>query len=86
MEDEIPEMTREGVLEAVETQIRENDPPEAGETLQRLMKEGQSRDEAIRLIACVLMDEMFHIMEQQRDFDRARYVSGLSRLPRLPWD
>lgn len=86
MEDEIREMSREGVLEAVETQIRENDPPEAGETLQRLMQEGQARDEAIRLIACVLMDEMFHIMEQQRAFDRDRYVSGLSRLPRLPWD
>lgn len=86
MEDEIPEMSREGVLEAVETQIRDNDPPETGETLQRLMQEGQARDEAIRLIACVLMDEMFHILQQQRAFDRSRYVSGLSRLPRMPWE
>jgi peroxiredoxin family protein len=86
MRDEIPEMTREGVLQAVETQIRDKEPPETGKTLERLRKEGRERDEAIRLIACVLMDEMFHVMEQQRDFDRARYVQGLSRLPHLPWE
>lgn len=59
---------------------------EAVETLQRLVKQGRPREEAIRLIACVLMDEMFHVMDQGREFDRARYVSGLSRLPRLPWE
>lgn len=86
MDDEEAEFARKAILEAVETQIRDGEPPETAETLQRLMDEGESREEAIRLISCVLADEMFQIMKHEREFDRAGYVEALARLPRMPWE
>lgn len=86
MDDEDSKFAREAILEAVETQIRERDPPETEATLRRLMEEGEPREEAIRLIACVLADEMFQIMKHEREFDRAGYVRALDRLPRMPWE
>lgn len=77
---------REVILEAVENQIRKNDPIEAKETLDRLIQSGQSREEALRLIAGVLANEMFNVMKSKSHFDNARYVANLARLPKLPWD
>ncbi len=78
--------TRELIVEAVENQIRKNDPLEARETLDRLIQSGQSREEALRLIAGVLANEMFEVMKSKSHFDNARYVANLERLPKLPWD
>jgi hypothetical protein len=77
---------REVIFEAVENQIRKNDPPETKETLDRLIQSGQSREEALRLIAGVLANEMFEVMKSKRQYDNARYVANLARLPNLPWD
>ncbi len=77
---------REVILEAVENQIRRNDPREAKETLDRLIQAGQTREEALRLIAGVLANEMFEVMKSKSNFDNARYVANLARLPKLPWD
>jgi hypothetical protein len=76
---------REVILEAVENQIRKNDPPETKETLDRLIHSGQSREEALRLIAGVLANEMFEVMKNKRQYDNARYVANLARLPNPPW-
>jgi hypothetical protein len=38
-------------LEVVENQIRDNDPPETRQTLDRLLAEGYTADEARRLIS-----------------------------------
>jgi hypothetical protein len=73
------------IFEAVENQIRKNDPPETKETLDRLMQSGQSREGALRLIAGVLANEMFEVMKSKRHYDNARYVANLARLPKLPW-
>lgn len=86
MDDEDAELARAAILEAVETQIEEGEPRETSETLERLVAEGYPREEAIRLIGCVLASEMFEIMQQEREYDRARYVQALSRLPHLPWE
>jgi hypothetical protein len=77
---------REVILKAVENQIRKNDPPETKETLNRLIQSGQSREEALRLIAGVLANEMFEVMKSRTHYDNARYVANLGRLPNLPWD
>lgn len=86
MDDQGSELARMAILEAIETQIEEGDPPETAQTLQRLMSAGESREEALRLIGCVMADEMFHIMKHKRVFDLARYTRMLGRLPRMPWD
>jgi hypothetical protein len=86
MATEDPSRAREVILGAVENQIRKNDPREAKETLDRLIQSGQSREEALRLIAAVLANEMFEVMKDKGHFDNARYVAKLARLPDLPWD
>lgn len=86
MDEEESEYARAAVFKAIETQLSDGDPPETGETLDRLLEEGYSRDEAMRLIGCALADEMFQIMKQEREYDRSRYVALLRKLPTLPWD
>ena len=76
---------REVIFAAVENQIRRNDPPETKETLDRLIQTGQSRENALRLIAAVLANEMYEVMKSKRQFDNARYVANLAGLPSLPW-
>ncbi len=86
MDEEQSEQTRAAILEAVETQLADGDPPETAEALDRLLAEGYPRDEAVRLIGCALADEAFQIMKHEREYDRARYVGLLRKLPDLPWD
>lgn len=70
----------------VENQLRDNDPPETRKTLDRLMASGHDREEAMRLIACVVASEIFHVMKYKREFDRGRYAMHLDLLPTMPWD
>lgn len=77
-------MLRRQMLEVVENQLRDNDPPETRATLDRLVREGHSASEAKRLIACVVVAEMFHVMERHQPYDQDRFVSGLRGLPDLP--
>lgn len=77
---------RKAVLNAVEKQITDSEPPETAATLERLMSEGYQRDEAKLLIGRVLAVEMFAIMKQGREHDAAGYARALARLPELPGD
>jgi hypothetical protein len=80
-----PELKR-AILEVVENQLRENNPPATRETLDRLMKEGFSRTKAMDLIACVLVCEMSDVVRNSEPFQEDRFVAELRALPRLPWD
>lgn len=72
------------LLQAVEEQVRTNEPPEVAATLARLQSAGHDRDEAISLIGAVLMFELNEVMRHDREFDPARYAARLAALPRLP--
>lgn len=74
------------MFEVIEKQLRNNDPPETQKTLERLLGGGRSRQEAMRLIACVLATELFHVMKSESPYDHARYSANLERLPELPFD
>lgn len=71
---------------AVRKQIRSNDPPVTKETCNRLLSEGIEENEVIRLIACVLANEMHAIMKLERPFDVDDYAKMLAKLPVLPWE
>ncbi len=77
---------RKAVLEAVEKQITDGEPPETAETLERLVDEGYPRAEAVRMIGHVLASEMFEIMKEEREYDHAGYARALAKLPQLPGD
>lgn len=80
------ERARAVIFEVIETQVRNNDPPETRQTLDRLIGAGHSRAEAKRLIACVLATELFDVMKSEKPYNNARYVANLERLPELPWE
>lgn len=81
-----PEAVRATLFEVIENQLRSNDPPEAQETLRRLVAEGHTHDEAMKLIACALAIEIFDVLKTQAPYDHARYAANLKRLPELPDD
>jgi hypothetical protein len=74
------------IMEVVENQIRNNDPPQTGQTFKRLMAAGRSEKEAKRLIACVVSAEIFDVLKKQELFNLDRFVKALDRLPAMPWD
>ena len=71
-------------LETVENQLADNDPPETQETLDRLMGQGLSEDDAKLYIAQAISVEVFDVMKNQNEFNERRYVKNLKRLPKEP--
>jgi hypothetical protein len=72
------------ILQTIDSQILGNDPPEARETLQRLVGQGFTPDQAKSLIGAAIATEIFELYEHQAPFNRARYVENLKKLPFLP--
>ncbi len=68
------------ILEVVENQIREDDPPETRQTLERLLAAGYSRKQAIEMIGSALVEEIWAIMHENKPFDRARFSALLEQL------
>jgi uncharacterized protein DUF1841 len=74
------------MYEVVDNQLHDNRPPETRQTLERLLAQGYSRDEARRLIANVVASEIFSVLKKKKPYDEARFVAALRWLPRLPWE
>jgi len=74
---------RDAFMEVVVNQLETGDPPETKATLDRLMADGNSRGEAMQLIAAVARKEMQAMMSEGRTFDNARYAKLLAKLPKL---
>ncbi|NOQ67758.1 MAG: hypothetical protein GQ556_11175 [Desulfobacterales bacterium] len=77
---------REAILEVIKSQIKENDPPETKQTLDRLLREGFPEEEALKLIGYVVASEVFTVLKENRNYDHAKYISALNALPKLPWE
>lgn len=74
------------VIQRVKEQIANGAPPEVGQTHDRLIADGYPKEEAYRVLACVLSTEVFEIMKQKRVFDRQLCVRRLRELPKWPWE
>ena len=74
------------ILEVVENQLRDGDPPETKQTYDRLVSEGHSDEDAKRLIGCVVSAEVFDILKKQEAFNPERFVQALNNLPSIPDD
>jgi hypothetical protein len=77
---------RRVLLEIVDNQLRDGTPPETRTTLERLLGEGFTREQARELIACVVSSEIFDVLKNGELYQEARYLAGLRGLPRMPWD
>jgi hypothetical protein len=79
-------LLRATILEVVDNQLRDNNPPETSITFKRLISQGYSESEAKDLIGCVVVSEMFDILKSRKEFNPGRYRDALAKLPQLPWD
>ena len=84
MEDN--ERLKNAVLEVINAQIRDNDPPETKQALVRLQKNGFSEEEALKLIGYVVASEVFTVLKENRPYDNDKYIDALNALPKLPWE
>lgn len=73
-----------GMIETITTQIETNDPQISKTTFDRLRNSGYSEEEAKRLMASVLVHEMFMVTKHKESFDQDRYSAMMNRLPRIP--
>jgi len=78
------QMAGEAIIEALETQLKENNPPETRHTLERLMGLGESRENAMRYIACAFTVELSEVLNKTSPYDEQRYIDNLKALPTLP--
>jgi hypothetical protein len=68
------------ILEAVDNQLRDGDPPIATETFIRLLSEGFSETKAKEMIAAVLLEEIYDVMKNDELYDEGRYTRNLNKL------
>jgi hypothetical protein len=74
---------RDAILEVVDTQLSEGDPPETRQTFDRLVADGYSPEGARQLIAHVVVHEIFAVLARGEQYNQVRFLAGLKRLPRL---
>jgi len=82
--DETNPYLADAFMEVVENQIASNDPPETRQTLDRLMSEGMSEEEAKMYIGQAVCLEAWDIMKNKREFNLERFVRNLNDLPKEP--
>ena len=80
------EKLRKSILEVINTQIKDNDPPETKQAFDRLRGEGFSEEETLKLIGYVVASEVFTVLKENRRYDKDKYISALNALPKLPWE
>lgn len=68
------------ILEVVENQIRDNNPPETKKTFERLLKNGYSEEDAKKLIGTAVVSEIFDILKKKEPHDEERYIRALKEL------
>jgi hypothetical protein len=69
------------ILEVVDTQLRENTPPETRQTFDRLVTSGYAPEDARRLIGNVVAQEIFHVLQRREVYNEQRYLAALHGLP-----
>ena len=82
----INEALREQILQVVETQLSENNPPETRQTYNRLLKSGVSDENAKMYIGQCVSVEIFHVMKHHQPFNEERFKKNLNNLPKEPFD
>lgn len=64
--------------------MKANDPPETRQTLDRLIAQGISQEDAKSYIAQAVCLEVFNVLKHNKPSDQARYIRNLQRLPKEP--
>lgn len=68
------------ILEVVDNQINDNDPPITRKTMERLIAMGYTEKKAKEMIGAVVAVHIYDIMADGKDFNVARYTRDLKKL------
>ena len=75
-----PRRVKRAILEIVENQLRDNEPPETQQTLKRLLSVGYSRQEAVEMIGSAVASEIWYVLHEKQQYDAERYKAALNKL------
>ncbi len=70
------------MLQAVENQMKLNEPKCVNSTFQRLVAEGYTEQTAKEMIAAILIEQMYFILKENNKFNEEEYEERLNRLGR----
>ena len=79
------QLAKAAIMEVLDNQLRNNDPPETRATYERLRQKGIDEAESRRLLACVIAAEIFDVLKNESAFNLARFTERLSTLPDTSW-
>jgi hypothetical protein len=68
------------IIGIIEHQVREGDPPETQEALDRLLAAGYPREAALEHLGAALVEEIGGMLRERRGFDRRHFRTLLERL------
>lgn len=71
---------KQTLLEVVDNQLRENDPPMTRITLDRLIVTGYTEQQAKEKIAAVVIEHIYDCTKFNKPFNGEKYVKDLSEL------
>jgi hypothetical protein len=75
---------KELLMDVVDNQIRNDDPPETRQTFNRLISQGISKEDAKIYIGQAVCVEIWDIMRNRKEFNKERFIRNLKRLPEEP--
>lgn len=68
------------IYEVLDNQLRDNDPPIAKETIDRLQSEGYTESQAREKVAAILIGEIYDVMKNNEAYNNERYTQNLKAL------
>lgn len=72
------------ILDIVEEQMANNEPPETNQTYERLLSEGHTPSDSKQMIGVVIAREIFYVAKEKREYNHTQFVKALNNLPNLP--
>lgn len=68
------------ILEVVDNQLRENNPPVTKESYDKLIDAGYSVSEAKEKIGAIVIEEIYDVMKKNQPYDEKRYTQALRNM------
>ena len=68
------------IIKSVETQIRDNDPPATKSTFERLVANGHDEQESKEMIAAIIAEEIYLMMNDNRKITEEMFTARLEEL------
>jgi hypothetical protein len=68
------------MIQTVEKQISDNDPPAAREAYERLVSKGNDEETAKDMIASLIAEEIYIMMKNDQKMNLENYISRLEKL------